>query len=99
MSTTDENIEAVKKMILDNRRITIRQVAVDFDIPFGPCQAIFTDILGKKRAAEEIVLKLLNLEQKQRRMDDIAQEMLSMLHDDPDLLKKVITVDESWVYG
>ena len=23
-STTDENIEAVKKMILDNRRITIR---------------------------------------------------------------------------
>ena len=26
-STTDENIEAVKKMILDNRRITIRVVA------------------------------------------------------------------------
>ena len=27
MSTTDENIEAVKKMILDNRQITIRKVA------------------------------------------------------------------------
>ena len=25
-STTDENIEAVKKMILDNRQITIREV-------------------------------------------------------------------------
>ena len=28
-STTDENIEAVKNMILDNRRITNREVADD----------------------------------------------------------------------
>ena len=32
MSTTDENIEAVKKMILNNRRITIKRVADDVDI-------------------------------------------------------------------
>ena len=31
-STTDENIEAVKKMILDNRRIIIREVADDVGI-------------------------------------------------------------------
>ena len=30
---------------------------------------------------------------------DIAQEMLKTLHDDSSLLKKVITGDESWVYG
>ena len=36
-STTDENIEAVKKMILDNRRITIREVADDIGILFGSC--------------------------------------------------------------
>ena len=29
-STTDTNIKAVKKMILDNRRITIREVAISF---------------------------------------------------------------------
>ena len=29
---------------------------------------------------------------------DIAQEMLTMFNDDPDLLKKVITGDESWMY-
>ena len=28
-STTDENIEIVKKMILDNRRITIRELVDD----------------------------------------------------------------------
>ena len=31
-SITDENIEAVKKMILDNRRITIREVGAIFRI-------------------------------------------------------------------
>ena len=50
-------------MILDNHRITIREVADDVGISFGSCLAIFTDVLGMKRAATEIVQKLLNFEQ------------------------------------
>ena len=34
-SITDGNIEAGKKMILDNRRITIRNLANNVDISFG----------------------------------------------------------------
>ena len=45
-STTDENVKAVKKMILDSRRITIQEVADDVGISFGLCQAIFTDVLA-----------------------------------------------------
>ena len=30
---------------------------------------------------------------------DIAQEMLTTFNDDPDLLKKVVTGDEFWMYG
>ena len=85
-------------MILDNRRITIIEIADDVGISFGSCQAIFTDVLGIKRAAAKIVPKLLNFEQKQR-PKDLAQEMLATFNDDPDLLKKVITGDKSWVYG
>ena len=87
---------SVKKMISDNRRIIIREVADNFGISFGLCQAIFTDVLGMKRAAAKIVPKLLNFEQKQRRMD-IAKAMLTTFNDDPDLLKKATTGDESWV--
>ena len=36
-STTDEHIEAVKKMILDSRRITIREFTDDVSISFGSC--------------------------------------------------------------
>ena len=49
-------------------RITIREVADDVGISSGSCQAIFTEVLGMKRTAEKIVPKLLNFEQKQRRM-------------------------------
>ena len=87
-STTDENIEAVNKMIFYNRRISIQEVADSVDISFGLCQANFTDVLGMKCAATKVVL--LNFEQKQRRMD-IAQEMLTMFNNDQDMIKKIKT--------
>ena len=40
-----------------------------------------------KHGEAKIVPKLLNFEQKQRRMD-IAQEMLTMFNNDSDLLKR-----------
>ena len=83
---------STKKMILDNRRITIRGVADYVGISFGSCQAIFADCLGMKSAAVKIIPKLLNFEQKQRHMN-IAQEMLTTFNDDPDLFKKVVTGD------
>ena len=61
-STADENIEAVKKIILNNRRITIREFVDDIGILFGSCQAFFTNVLGIKSATAKIVPKLLNFE-------------------------------------
>ena len=40
-STTDENIDEVKKMVLVNRRITVREVAEDLNISIGSCQSRF----------------------------------------------------------
>ena len=71
-STTVEDIEAVKRLILDNRRIAIREVGISF----SSCQPIFKNVLGTKRAADKIVPKLHNFVQKQPHKD-IAQEMLT----------------------
>ncbi|XP_046964592.1 uncharacterized protein LOC124533404 [Vanessa cardui] len=97
-STSEENIEAAKKIVLENRRVTIREVAEDVGISIGSCHTIFSDILGMKRVAAKFVSKLLNFEQKQRRIS-IAQELLNDVNNDPDLLKRVITGDETWVHG
>ena len=50
-STANENTEAVKKIVMENRRITILEVAEDLGISVGSCHAIFSNILGLKRVA------------------------------------------------
>ena len=76
-STTDENVEKVKEMVMNDRRITIREVADDVSISISSCYEIFSNAFGMKRVAAKFVLKLLNFEQKQRRIE-VAQESLTM---------------------
>ncbi|UYV77694.1 hypothetical protein LAZ67_15001963 [Cordylochernes scorpioides] len=49
-STTDEKINEVEKMILANRRITVREVAEDLNISIGSCHSIFINDLGMRRS-------------------------------------------------
>ncbi|UYV74376.1 hypothetical protein LAZ67_11003273 [Cordylochernes scorpioides] len=94
-STTDEKINEVEKMILANRRITVREVAEDLNISIGSCHSIFFNDLGMRRVATKFVSKLLNCDQKQHRMN-IANEMLDSVRDDPNLLQRIITGDEAY---
>ena len=88
-STTDKNIDEVKKIVLLNRRITIREVAEDLNIAIGSCHSIFTNNLNMIRVAAKFVPKLLNIDQKQHRIN-IAQAILESARDDPNLLQKAI---------
>ena len=83
-------------MILDNHRITIREIADDVGTSLDSYQATFTNVLGMKYAAAKIVSKFLNFAQKQHCMD-IAQQTLTdhVQH----LLKEIITGIESLEYG
>lgn len=93
-STTEENIDEVKKIVLANRRITVREIAEDLNISTGSCHSIFTNDLGMRRVAAKFVPKLLNFDQKQNRIN-VANELLDSIRDEPNLLQKVITGDES----
>ncbi|UYV81324.1 hypothetical protein LAZ67_20000772 [Cordylochernes scorpioides] len=91
-STTDEKINEVEKLILANRRITVREVAEDLNISIGSFHSIFINDLGMRRVVAKFVPKLLNCDQKQHRMN-IANEMLDSVRDDPNLLQRDITGD------
>jgi len=80
----------VKKIITDIRRISIREAADDVGISIGSCHATFPDILGMKHVTVKFVPKLLNFEQKQRRIE-VAQESLNEVSNDPELLKHIKT--------
>jgi len=96
-SKTDENVEKVKEMVMNNRQITIREVTDNVGISTDSCHEIFSDVLYMKQVAAQFVPKLSNFEEKQRRME-IIQESLNEVNNDAELLKRVITGDEIWVY-
>lgn len=59
-----------------------------------------------KHVAAEVIPKLLNVHQNQHQktliwnqnQHQIIEQMLAAVTDDPDLLKSVITGDETWMY-
>jgi len=97
-SRTPKNVESVRAAINENRRLTLRELEEDLGIPQTIVSQILTEDLGKKRVVAKFVPRLLSREQKEFHAA-VAQDLLETANNDPDLLKKVITGDESWVYG
>lgn len=93
-SVNDENIEKVKKIVLENRRVTEREIASELDISNGSAHTIIHDVLGMRRVSARLVPKLLNFLQKEQRKT-VAKEMLAMTDTD---IQHIITGDETWVY-
>lgn len=48
-SNTDKNVEEVKKIVLANRHVSIREIANNLSISYGSAQRILVDVLGMKR--------------------------------------------------
>ena len=66
ISVNDDNIEKVKKIVLENRRVGIREVAETLNISYGSTEHIVIHDLGMKRVAARLVPNDLNFLQKQR---------------------------------
>lgn len=97
-STTPENIEKIRQLIHEDRRRTIREICDMVGIGYGICQAILTENLNMHRIAAKFVPRLLTFDQKQRRLD-VCQELRDTANGDPTFISRIITGDESWVYG
>jgi hypothetical protein len=53
-------VKKVKKMVINDRQITIREVGDEVGMSIGSCHNIFSNVLGMKRVAEKFIPKLLN---------------------------------------
>ena len=74
-SVNDDNIEKVKKTVLEDRRVGIREVAEALNISYGSTQHIVVHVLGMKRVAARLVQKDLYFLRKERRVE-VAKEMI-----------------------
>ena len=92
MSRTVDNIERVKQMVRTDRRFTVQMIAEELSINKDTVWSIITENLEMRKVCAKMVPKLLSVDQKQQR------DIIECLEDDPDLLGRVITGDESWIF-
>ena len=96
--TTPETIARIQEIILQDRRRTIRDIAEEVDVGYGTCQRVLMEELGLQRVAAKFVPRILTADQIQQRVS-VCTELRQLASDDETFLSRVITGDESWVYG
>jgi len=97
-SRNDNVINQVRTLVMQDRHITIRELADEVGVSIGSVHTILTADLGLRSVSAKFVPKLLTMEQEQLRLE-IAQDMLDCVESDSNFLNTVVTGDESWVYG
>ncbi|GFT66752.1 protein GVQW3 [Nephila pilipes] len=92
------NVERVRNLVMTDRRLTVREIAVEVGVSKDSAHAILREDLNMNRVAAKFVPKLLSPEQKDLCFD-VAQDLLDIANIDLAFLNTVITGNESWVYG
>lgn len=76
-SKTAENVERIRELIHEDRRLTIHDLADNVGISYGVCQEILTENLNMRRIAAKFVPRLLTKDQMEQRMN-VYLELLDL---------------------
>ncbi|CAK9805507.1 Protein GVQW3 [Anthophora plagiata] len=98
IATDNTCIEKISDLVRVNRRLTVRELSEEVGISIGSCHEILTEKLNMHRVAAKFVPRLMTEEQKEHRVN-VCQELLGKADNDETFIQRIITGDESWVYG
>ena len=96
-SRTDENVKRVRQKVRSDRRLTVRLIADELVMNSKRVWRIIKEDVGMRKICAKMVPRLLNKRQKKRRVQ-VCQEILEQLETVPNLLKRVLTGEESWIF-
>ena len=97
-STDDPYIDEISTLVRANRRLTVRELAKESGFMVGFCHHILTQELNMHRVAAKFVPCLMTSDQQAHHVQ-VCQDLLDHSKNDKKFLSKIITGDESWVYG
>ena len=96
--TTTEMVKKIHKMVLDDRRLKVRELADMVGISKSAVHRILTENLDMRKLCARSVPRLPIMEQKLRRKD-VSIECLAMFHSSKaDFLRQFITMNKTWVH-
>ncbi|UYV81753.1 PUM2 [Cordylochernes scorpioides] len=95
---TDENVQKITDLIKENPRTTLLELEQDTGISKTTIGRIVTEDLKLKKTPAKFIPRILTNEQKLCRLAT-CEDMMEMTRTDPEWKDKIITGDETWVYG
>ena len=97
-SITDDKIHGIEKLILENRRVHVRDMTDELGISVGSVESIIHERLGFRKISARWVPKLLNFDQKFTH-EEICERLLERYRTEGEgLLARIFTTDETWVH-
>ena len=94
----DENIEKVRKTINADRCRTTDEISEITGLSWSSCQRMLTEDLNTKRVSAKFVPWLLR-EDKKNNCLNVCYDLRVQVGNNPQILSKVVTGDETWCYG
>ena len=95
-SRTDENKDRVEKAIMENRRVTIGGLCATLGLTHGTVHRIIDEDLKMSKVSARWVPRMLDDAKKEARVN-CCEELLTRYQADPGFLKRVVTMDETWI--
>jgi len=91
-------VETIRRLVHKDHWRTIKDIVAIVNVSYGTVQTILMCDFNMQHVAAKFVPRLLTPEQKEHHVA-ICQELRQRALDDPSFMSRVITGDESWVYG
>ncbi|UYV72348.1 hypothetical protein LAZ67_9002722 [Cordylochernes scorpioides] len=95
---TDENVQKITDLIKENPRTTLLELEQDTGISKTTIGRIVTEDLKLKKTPAKFIPRFLTNEQKLCRLAT-CEDMMKMTRTETEWKDKIITGDETWVYG
>lgn len=98
-AVTQENIEAVRKMITEDRHVTYREIQASLGISGTPINEILHKELGVRKLISRWIPHLLTEEQKAARVNWCRQTLERFRGGSSKHVYDIVSGDESWIYS
>ncbi|KAF7271129.1 hypothetical protein GWI33_015956 [Rhynchophorus ferrugineus] len=95
---TEKNIKKIYKMILNDRKLKLNEIADTLKISTERVHHIIDEYLGMRKLCAKWVPRELTFDQKQRRVDDSEQCLKMINRNKPEFLCRYVTMDETWLH-